>query len=221
MNNSRPLMPLALLLLTASACCFTPRPAAATVPDVMISVEATDPAMAAPDDVVISYPGRTSAAVMQRDIAALRRETGWVVQNPRLEGATAEFTTQNTINRTTGRLPVAAVVTAFRHYHRLIVVFDVLGPFTYTGHTYYHDANVQIAMEPQVAGSRTFGFNVTVAGSTSGPISMGDETAPPSPLSPVRVLLALLAAGLVGIAVYLLFLRIITRTEPAANPCDK
>ncbi|HET6385980.1 MAG TPA: hypothetical protein VFJ58_21520 [Armatimonadota bacterium] len=202
-------------LLSLMVCAAAP---ARTLPHVMVSVESINPAY---DDVVLTYSVRVSPAQIRSDIDSIARETGWRVgavhvSSPARGYPGADFMTTHAIRRVSGRLPVAALVTALKQYRDLLLVFDISGAFNYAGNHVYRDRSVDIQMEPQTPQSMTFAFDVHVKNPSfshlNTPDAMNAGAAPHGSLP--SVLVALLIALLIGGGSYLLLSRFMFHAEP-------
>ena len=133
----------------------TPEGASSGRPDVLILVY-QQPGQA--DLVDITYAHVVTRAQAQRDLAALAQATGWVVGPGRITNGLAPvqqkmamtstvLTIPGVIQNGSSLLPVGPIITAFRPYKRLALIFSVSPGFQFQGPRDYADNNVQITLE--------------------------------------------------------------------------
>ncbi|MDQ2732519.1 MAG: hypothetical protein M3Y56_12740 [Armatimonadota bacterium] len=192
----------------------------------MVSVEAASTPTDT-DKIVLTYGVPVSVAQIHLDISQISQQTGWMIDELQITTNqdpthpelgilySAEVSTSNAINRTSGRLPVKDLVMALKDYRNLLLVFDVPGPFSYSGNQKYSDRSIDITMEPQTVGSYTYAFEVQIKDPSFSSGSMPDVNAAPkgNSLSLIYILGALAGALLVGWAAYLIILKLTTREE--------
>lgn len=193
---------------------------------VMVSVEAQGDNE---QDVILTYAVPITESQVRADVAALGQSTGWVVDKLQITSTedpykqstgklySAQFTTAAALDNATGHLPLAPIVTALRHYGKLIVLFDVEGPFVYRGNRSYHDNTLDIAMIPQAAGSGTYAFRVNAAPSGArlsfAGMDMPQNQAGSRQHLVLRLVASLLLALLVGGLAYVIIVRLMLRAE--------
>ena len=211
-----------------------PEPSHAMAPDsvrrapVMISVEAQGRGA---QEVLMTYSVPVTKQQVEADVAALRQAAGWVVDRLEITSSDeayasssgsnklfiADFLTAGALDNRTGKLPIAPIVTAMRRYGKMIVLFDVDGPFVYRGSTSYHNGGLDVRMLRQQSGSGTYAFLVTVTGPASAPLDFqASAPAAPKPAGApfmLRLGIALLLSLAVGWIAYQFILRLTLRVE--------
>lgn len=192
----------------------------------MVSIEAANSPTGS-DNIVLTYGVPVSEAQVQQDISAISQETGWMIDNIQITTSQdsahpelgtlygAQVSTSSAINRASGRLPIKELVMALKSYRDLLLVFDVPGPFTYSGNQKYSDRSIDITMEPQTAGSYTYAFEVQVKDPTFSSSKMQEANVggAANTLSPFWIVGALAGALLVGWAAYLVILKLTSRED--------
>lgn len=191
----------------------------------MVSVEAMS---ADADAVVLTYSVPVTPARIREDVAAIQHETGWAIANLQISSIldpmspesgllySAQFLSSGRTQQSDGRLPVAPLVTALREYGNLIILFDLDGPFQYSGPGEYEDGNVAIEMYSRSLGSCTYAFKVAIKDPRFSRLDTPDSLTAPTPPGPSpwnRLAIAIVVAAIVGWSSYLLLIRVMLRAK--------
>ena len=111
------------------------------------------------DQVDVTYAHTVPHAQAQRDLQALAQTAGWTVAGSKITDAvppvqqrigamtSASFVVAHAIDDSSHTFPLEALITAFRPYKRLTLVFFVASGFQFQGLGQYADNNVRVTME--------------------------------------------------------------------------
>ena len=212
-------------------------PSPATAPDILVLVYQR-PGLG--DQVDITYSHVVPPAQAQHDVQALAQAAGWTVEQskitnglPPVQGrggamTSASFIVAHAIDDTSHTFPLEALITAFRSYKRLALVFFVASGFQFQGLGQYTDKNVQVAMEQH---GSAYTYQIQVLNSSFDRLNLPQpnpaQEAGRGRRSPLLLLLGILvAAGAVGVLVYAVTSRLAAPEKPAdektfSEPKDK
>ena len=182
------------------------------------------------DTVDITYAHAVPHAQAQHDLDALAQATRWATgpshitdgPSPLEKGKKMTASVFNVPGGTldgTGALPVEQVLTAFRSYKRLVLIFSVGPGYQFQGPRDYADNDVQIALQQR---GTLYTYQVRILNPQFAHLSLprpaGAEGAPARRRSPWVLLLGVLAAaGAAGVLVYVLMTRKTPPPPPRAN----
>ena len=172
------------------------------------------------DTVDITYARMVPHAQAQRDLDALGRATGWAMGpsritdgsspvQPGLKMTSAVFSVQGGIQNGSPVFPVEPILTAFRAYKRLALVFSVGPGYQFQGPKDYADNDVQITLQQRGA---VYTYQARILNPQFTRLNLprptGAEGVPARRRSPLILLLGILAAaGAAGVLVYALMSR--------------
>ena len=138
-----------------STCCARAKPRAAPrPPDVLVLVLSSGQAA---EQVGINYASAVLAGQARKDIKALSRETGWLIENvsvaTRSSGApggrrttSAMFRTPAIVNRTEGLLPLEPFVSALKRFKSIQVNYIFAAGFSFRGLKDFENNYVKIVL---------------------------------------------------------------------------
>ena len=187
------------------------------------------------DQVNVTYARVVPPAQAQRDLQALAQTAGWTVQGSRITNDTppvrgkvgamtsASFVVAHAIDDTSHTFPLEALITAFRPYKRLALVFFVASGFQFQGLGQYADKNVQVAMEQH---GSAYTYQIQILNPNFNKLDLPQPTqgaAGRSRRSPLLLLLGILvAAGAAGVIVYVATARLAAPEKPLnEKPADE
>lgn len=183
------------------------------------------------DQVDVTYAHTVPREQAQRDLQALAQAAGWTVKRskitdgvPPVQGrsgamTSASFVVAHAIDDTTHAFPLEALITAFRPYKRLALVFFVASGFQFQGLGQYADKNVRVTME-QHGSAYTYQIQILNAGFDRLNLPQPNPgEARANRRSPLLLLLAVLAAAVAaGAVVYFATARLAAPVKPADEP---
>ncbi len=224
------------LLVLVSAQAHSPAPLkvqTAGPPDVLLIVSQRP---TGGDVLNLTYGTSVPHAQVEKDLAALARETGWALGSPTITDALPSvqpskrrplskmtgvvLTTPQAVQIQSHSFPIDALASAFRGYHRIAVVFWTAPGFVFQGPREYADKNIKVT----VTGSGTsYTCQIEILNPNFSALDLPlSQPAPGSARrspSPVRALLLIVAAAAgTGLAVYLLTARLSRRPVPMEMP---
>ncbi len=182
------------------------------------------------DTVDITYAHAIPHAQAQRDLDALVQATRWTTGPRRITDGPSPiekgkvmtasvFTVPGGIQDSAGSLPVEQVLTAFRPYKRLVLIFSVGPGYQFQGPRDFADNDVQIALQQRAT---LYTYQVRILNpqfshlNLPRPAGVGGSVS--SRKSPWVLLLGILAAaGAAGVLVYVLMTRKMPPPPPRAN----
>ena len=180
------------------------------------------------DQVNVTYARVIPPAQAQRDIQALGQAAGWTIRGSKITNDTppvqgkigamtgASFVVAHAIDDTSHTFPLEALITAFRPYKRLTLVFFVASGFQFQGLGQYADKNVQVVMEQH---GSAYTYQIQILNSTFDKLNLplpAQSTERRGQRSPLLLLLGiLLAAGAAGVIVYVVTARMAAPEKPA------
>lgn len=140
------------------------------IPDVLILIEAK---FDASNLVAVTYNKEVSKEAAEQDFQRLVQITGWQTSKPKITNESVmengekpmtavEFTASQVADNATGYLPLAKVVTAYKTYENLDIIFLTSPDFLYMGVGDYEDEFVKIQLRVD---SGTYRFSVNVKNS--------------------------------------------------------
>ena len=160
---------LLLLLLLYPARAQNPRPIAPSgPPDVLVLVFAVP---GGADQIGLTYAGKVPRAQVQRDMAALKQNTGWAltavkitdspppVAGKRPAMTSAECAAVGVVDGAAHTLPLEPIVRALKPYHRVTLSYFAPPGFQFQGLRGFADEHVQIALMQHGA---TYTYNITI-----------------------------------------------------------
>ncbi|MGI4788216.1 MAG: hypothetical protein ACRYFS_05135 [Janthinobacterium lividum] len=205
------------------------RPAIAGPPDVVIVVY-QQPGGA--DQVDITYAQTVPHTQASQDIAALTQATGWQISTSSIKDAYApmetrlgamtsiEFQVPGVIQDSTHSFPVETFTKAFHSYKRLNIVFFVSPQFQFQGSRAYADNDIKMALDQQ---GTTYTYQIEILSPNFGSLPLASsvsavQTGTDHRASGRIILLGILvAAALIGLAVYFLTARLTPKREAVAS----
>ena len=182
------------------------------------------------DTVDITYAHAVPHAQAQHDLDALAEATRWATGPSRITDGPSPlekgkkmtasvFTVPGGILDSTGTLPVEQVLTAFRSYKRLVLIFGVGPGYQFQGPRDYADNDVQIALQQRgtlyTYQARILNPEFTRLNLPRPAGAVGSTARRKSPW--VLLLGVLAAAGAAGVLVYALMTRRTPPPPPRAN----
>lgn len=219
------------LLLTLTPAQAQTKVQTAGPPDVLliISQRPTDG-----DVLNLTYGKSVPHAQVTKDLAALARETGWVLGPPTITDALpgmenskrhpltkmtgVVLTTPQAVQPETHSFPLNAIASAFRGYRRSTVVFFTAPGFTFQGPREYADKNIKVT----IAGTGTsYTCQIEILDPNFSTLNLPLSQPAPGAArrSPVLALLLVLAAAAgTGLVVYLMTARLSRRPVPVEAP---
>ncbi len=231
--TSRALVCVCLWLLTLMPA-YTQSPAPLTVqtagpPDVLLIVSQQP---AGGDLLNLTYATVVPHAQVTQDLAALARETGWSLSAPAITDSVPEgkhlpgqpltkmtgvvVTTPQAVQPQTHSFPIDALASAFRHYHRIGVVFFTAPGFDFQGPREYADKNIKVTI---IGSGTSYTCQIEILNPNFGALNLPLSQPAPgaarrTPARTTALLLILAAALGTGIFVYLLMARASRSPEP-------
>ena len=209
----------------------TQAPAPVGPPDILVIVYQR-PGLG--DQVNVTYAHVVPPAQAQRDLQALAQAAGWTVAESKITNGvppvqakigamtSASFVVAHAIDDTSHTFPLEALVTAFRPYKRLALVFFVASGFQFQGLGQYADKNVQVAMEQH---GSAYTYQIQILNPNFDKLNLpqtAQNTAGRGRHSPLLLLLGILvAAGAAGVIVYAVTARLAAPEKPAEKPADE
>ena len=178
----------------------------------------------------LTYGTTVPHAQVTKDLAGLSRETGWSLSAPAITDSVpegkhlpgqpvikmtgAEFTTTQAVQPQTHSFPIDAIASAFRHYHRIAVVFFTAPGFVFQGPREYADNNIKVTI---LGGGTSYTCQIEILNPNFGSLNLPLSQPAPgaSRRSPITALLLVLAAAAgTGLIVYLMTARLTRRAAP-------
>ena len=220
------------LLVLVSAQAQTPAPPkvqTAGPPDVLLIVSQRP---TGGDLLNLTYGTSVPHAQVANDLAALARETGWVLGPPTITDALPSvqpskrrplskmtgvvLTTPQAVQMQSHSFPIDALASAFRSYRRIAVVFWTAPGFVLQGPREYADKNIKVT----IAGSGTsYTCQIEILNPNFSTLNLPLSQPAPGTLrqspSPIQALLLIVAAAAgTGLVVYLMTARLSRRAMP-------
>jgi len=123
------------------------------------------------DQIDITYSHIVPREQAHRDIGALAKATGWIIDNGKMTNAvppvqnkigpmtSVTFEVPNAIQNETHTLPVEAFILAFRPYKTLALIFIVDSSFQFAGIRHYEDSHVNFQLDQR---GSAYTYRVTI-----------------------------------------------------------